>query len=112
MKQIDTFYLSEKQIEQLKRKRKFNKKMIKSATLFLLGSATLLSLGFVPALLANYGVTQSVIDSVYNYMIIGGGLSNIIGVCSFAKALHQPLTKNEAQELAERDAIEKRGRSK
>ena len=31
----------------------------------------------------------------------------IVGVCTFAKSLHDPLTPKEAQELAEKDKIEK-----
>ena len=36
-----------------------------------------------------------------------GCIMVIVGVCTFAKSLHDPLTPKEAQELAEKDKIEK-----
>ena len=41
--------------------------------------------------------------------ILGGLILVIIGACAFAKAMHDPLTPNESDELARRDAFEKGG---
>lgn len=109
MKEIDTFYLSEKQIEQYKRKRKFNYKMKKAATLFLVGVASSIALGFIPEKVTAMGIGVSL---AINFAKLFSSGTVIKGVCDFAKALHQPLTEKEAQELAERDAIEKGGYSK
>ena len=36
-----------------------------------------------------------------------GSVMVIVGVCTFAKSLHAPLTPKEAQDLAEKDKAEK-----
>lgn len=46
---------------------------------------------------------------LYNLFVLCGAVLVIIGVCSFARAMHDPLTPSESEELARRDAIEKGG---
>ena len=112
MKKIDTFYMSEKQIEQMKRKRKFNKKIAISAVLYLVSVATFLVLPKMSPVLANMGYSVVDIETIKSIFEILGGTSAIAGVMTFAKSLHDPLTEKEAQELAEKDDIEKGGFSK
>lgn len=42
--------------------------------------------------------------------VLTGAILVIVGVCSFASAMHDPLTPNEAAELVQKDAIEKGGK--
>ena len=79
MKKYDSFFLSDKQIEQLKKtKQKPNKKyLIKSAILALISLASGLTIGSVSPLLG--GVLQ-----------ILTGTGAIAGVCSFVKAFERP----------------------
>lgn len=109
MKKIDTFYLSDKQIEQLKRKKKFNKKLAVSAVLFLISLACYLTVNSIPSFLTDAGFLSLPAEEL-SIIINGiGGLSGISAAMTFAKSLHDPLTEEEAKELAEKDAIEKGG---
>lgn len=112
MKKIDTFFMSEKQIEQMKRKKKWNKKMTISAILILSSIASGIALGYVPEILLSSGVPSLSVE--YIELILGGiaGLGSIGGFATLSKTLHDPLTPKEAEELAEKDAIEKGGYSK
>ena len=99
----DSFFMSEEQIEQLKRKKNWNKKMAKSAKWFLIAIATGL-LNSVPAI-ASVNLISWALEGLQIFGVF-------YGVCNFSKSLHDPLTEKEAQELAEREEIEKGGRSR
>lgn len=86
-------------IEELVRKRLMRGKM-KRAGLYV-GS------GF--AILAICSLIKESESLLYNLFVLSGAVLVIIGVCSFAKAMHDPLTPSESEELARRDAIEKGG---
>lgn len=112
MKNYDSFFMSDKQIEQMKREKKWNKKMAISGTLVLAAFASFFAAGFVPTAIINAGGSQFIAEAL-NLVFRGiYSFGTIAGVCSFAKALHDPLTENEAKELAEKDAIEKGGKSR
>jgi len=112
MKEIDSFYMSDKQIEKMKREKIWNKKMAKTSKWFLTCVASILVFGIVPDVLTKIGVSLDITNSVAGLSLAISSLSGIIGCCKFAKALHEPLTEKETEELAEKDAIEKGGFSK
>ena len=108
MKKYDSFYLSEAQIEELKRKKKWNKKMTKSAVIMLTALSSLIIGGFVPSFGLGAALTAGIQHVLKGVHLFG----TIAGVCTFAGALHDPLTPEEAKELADRETIDKVGRSK
>ena len=56
----------------------------------------------------NWLVAENPVISLFcNILKMIGCIMVIVGVCVFAKSLHDPLTPKEAQELAEKDKIEK-----
>lgn len=72
--------------------------------------------GFVLTLIASYIAPlleniSSYIDLLVSLLHLGGPVLVIVGACKFAKAMHDPLTPNEAKELAAYDSIEKGGKT-
>lgn len=55
--------------------------------------------------------SMPITDWFASLLILVGLTFSIIGVCKFAKALHDPLTPNESKELEAYDLIEKGGRT-
>lgn len=108
MKEFDSFYLSEKQIEELKRKRIWNKKMANSAKYILIGVAGFITTILLEGKLGNIinvsSDVQTLIESAAA-LIGSGGI--IIGGMKFAAAIHEPLTEKEAQEYKQKENEEK-----
>lgn len=101
--------MSEKQKEMSKRKRIWNKKMRLYGLLILVSFACFFLAGFVPTAMINLGcseVTAHVVNMIFRGIHCIGV---IVGVLGFAKALHDPLTDKEAEELAEQERREKTG---
>ena len=72
--------------------------------------------GFVLTLIASYTAPlleniSSYIDLLVSLLQLGGPVLVIVGACKFAKAMHDPLTPNEARELAVYDSVEKGGKT-
>lgn len=104
--------MSEKQIEQMKRKKILNKKMAIASVIYLVAIASTFALKYIPPVLLNAGVPNMSVETVSTILKGIGGFGSIWGVCAFAKSLHDPLTEKEARELEEKDAIEKGGYKK
>ena len=85
--------------EEAKRKAVFRKKLLKALLFFVAGIACTLASGLL----------SSVKSLALLARILEGGMYifPIIAVCTFAGALHDPLTPEEAKELAEKEKIEK-----
>ena len=77
------------------------RKIIKSATMFVVGLVLII---IADIYYDKFGGWKDVTIAI-TAMI--GGYSIIFGVCSFAAAMHDPLTPQEAAELEEKDRIEK-----
>lgn len=111
MKKIDSFYMSDKQIEEMKRAKKLDKKMVTAGKLILISLASILTFGVVPEILTSMGAP--VLSDLVSGITLGtSSITGILGFCKFASDLHQPLDEKEAEELKHRDAIEKGGRRK
>ena len=66
-----------------------------------------LTAGIIPKWLMDLGCSETGANLVH-YLLRGGhSFGSIIGVMKFARAMHAPLTKKEAEELAEKERIEK-----
>lgn len=89
------------EIEKLARKYLMRKKLLKSAGLFLGGNLLVI---LIDIFCYNGPIGKNLITSLLGLI---GCIMVIVGVCTFAKSLHDPLTPKEAQELAEKDKIEK-----
>lgn len=101
--------MSEKQIEQTKRKKILNKKMATASVIYLVAIASCFALKYIPPVLLKAGVPNMSVETISLILKGIGGFGSIGGVCLFAKSLHDPLTEKEAKELEEKDAIEKVG---
>ena len=103
----------ESQIELLVREYIMKKKMIKAAKTLFLGFLIIFGISFLGGCLERFEymfdhLTESIISCCLSVLgMIGSGMI-ILGVCKFAKVLHNPLTPNESKEFAEKDAMEKR----
>ena len=91
----------ENEIEMLTRKYLMRKHMQKSAGLFLGG---ILLVILINIFCYNGPIGKNLITSLLGLI---GWIMVIVGVCTFAKSLPDPLTPKEAQELSEKDKIEK-----
>ena len=104
MKKIDSFFLSDKQIEQMKTKRKFNKKTALSAVLILVSIACGITYGAIPGLLQNYAIAQSIIDTIQTILGTISSTGSIVGVIALGKSLDRPcpeLPENFREEIEE-----------
>lgn len=105
MKKIDTFYLSDKQIEQMKSLKKPNKNLAVAAVLLLISVASGISLGNLPAVFQSMGIQQ--LSTANLEMILTGitGFGGIGSVIAFAKSFKykqpeiDPETRKELEEM-------------
>jgi len=95
--------------EQKKRRQIFSKKMKRAGLLFLIAAVSFFASGFVPAALLDAGCSMELAELAS--LIFRGiySLGTIISVILFAGSLHDPLTRKEAEELAETERKEKTG---
>lgn len=88
-------------IEELVRKRLMRSKLKRSGSFVGIG-------GILIVLGAKYSNEESDwIILLCSLAILSGAILVIIGVCAFAKAMHDPLTPNESEEYAKKEALEK-----
>lgn len=83
-------------------------KKIESGFFFLGGVFLTLFASYISPLLENISLYIDLLVSLLN---LSGPVLVIVGVCKFAKAMHEPRTPNEAKELASYDSIEKGGKT-
>lgn len=97
---------NERHLELLTRIHIMRRKKIESGIFFFGGSLLTLLISHISAMFED---SSSLITLLFAVLSIAGPIMAIVGVCKFAKAMHDPLTPNESKELAFFDAIEKGG---
>ncbi len=110
MKNTDSRFLSEKQKEQQIRKKRFNKKLWIALGLYILSILSYIVYKNLSPALADANFSDLTVQGIEILCGFIGSGSAIAGVMVFAKSLHNPLTEEEAEELAEKDRIEKCGK--
>lgn len=99
---------NKRHLELLTRKYIMRQKMTQAGLFFFGGVLLTLVLSQISSTLEN---SSPVLDLLASVLTLAGLVLPIIGVCKFAKALHDPLTPNESSELEVYDLIEKGGRT-
>jgi len=85
MKKIDTFFLSDKQIEQMKNQKKSNKKLAKFAVIMLASTAGILLASHTPEILQSLGMSDIGFETIESLLTGIGGLGAIVGVVNLTK---------------------------
>ena len=83
MKKIDTFYLSDKQIEQMKSLKKPNKNLAVAAILLLVSIASGLTLGNLPSVMQSVGIQQlspETMEMILTGITGFGGIGSVVAL--------------------------------
>lgn len=94
-------------IEKLVQKAIFKRKLLLALAIYLSSLLALVGIYNLDIFIAD--VTSKTYENVEALLQIWYGLGALIAVMVLAKTLHDPLTPEEARELAEKDKIEKTG---
>lgn len=106
MKKIDTFYLSDKQLEQIrsyKNPKKSNKSLAVAAVLLLASIASGLTLGHVPSVMQNLGIQQlspETIEMILTGITGFGGIGSVVTLLASGNKNFPTISEEEKKELA------------